>query len=94
MKLGAIIIGLLIAAGLPLSASAAPAIAITEAPIIQHVAASLSEHAPPAEICNENDPYQLSDWSDRPGNPCSPCVSSDESITSAYAISEVRPYCQ
>ena len=94
MKLGAIIIGLLLAADLSLSASAAPAIAITEAPIIQHVAAPLSEHAPPAEICNENDPNQLSDWSDRPDNPCWPCVSGDESMTSAYSISEVRPYCQ
>jgi hypothetical protein len=93
MKLGAIIIGLLIAAGLPLSASA-PAIATTEAPIIQHVAALLSEHAPVAKVCNEKDPNQLSDWRDWPNNPCRPCVRADESITSAYAISEVRPYCQ
>ena len=94
MKFGAIITGLLLAAELSLSASAAPAIAITEAPIIQHVAAPLSEHAPVAEVCNENDPNQLFDWRDRPGNPCWPCVSGDENITGAYAISEVRPYCQ
>ena len=50
MRFGAIIIGLLLAAELSLSASAAPAIAITEAPIIQHVVAPLSEHAPPADI--------------------------------------------
>ena len=94
MKFGAIIIGLLLAAELSLSTSAPPAIAITEAPIIQHVAAPLSEHAPVAEVCNENDPNQLFDWRDRPGNPCWPCVSGDENITGAYAISEVRPYCQ
>ena len=94
MKLGSIIIGLLLAADLSRSAFSAPAIAITEAPIIQHVAAPLSEHSPVAEVCNENDPNQLSDWRDRPGNPCWPCVSGDESITGTYAISEVRPYCQ
>jgi hypothetical protein len=94
MKLGSIIIGLLLAADLSSSAFSAPTIAITEAPIIQHVAAALSEHAPVAEVCNENDPNQLSDWRDRPNNPCWPCVSGDESITGAYAISEVRPYCQ
>jgi hypothetical protein len=94
MKLGAIIIGVLLAADLSLSASAAPAIAITEAPTIQHVAVPLSEHAPVAEVCNEYDPNQLSDWRDQPNNPCRPCVRADESITSAYAISELRPYCQ
>jgi hypothetical protein len=95
MKLGAIIIGQLLAADLSLSTSAAPAIAITvEAPIVQHVAAPLSGHAPPAEVCNENDPNQLSDWRNRPDNPCRPCVKADESTTSTYAISEVTPYCQ
>jgi hypothetical protein len=94
MKLGAIIIGLLIAAGVSLSASAAPTIALTGSPIIGQVAVPPNHRAPVAEVCNENDPSQLSDWGDRPGNPCWPCVRGDESITSTYAISEVRPYCQ
>jgi hypothetical protein len=94
MRLGAIIISLHLAAGLSLSASAAPTMALTESPMIQQVAAPPNEHSPAAEVCNENDPNQLSDWRDRPDNPCLPCVSGDESITSTYAISEVRPYCQ
>ena len=94
MRLGAIIIGLHLAAGLSLSAFAAPAMALTESPMIRQEAAPPNQHAPVAEICNENDPNQLSDWRDRPDNPCWPCVSGDESITSAYPISEVRPYCQ
>ena len=94
MKFGAIIIGLLLAADLSLSASAAPTMALTESPMIQQVTAPPNEHSSAAEVCNENDPNQLSDWRDRPDNPCRPCVSGDESITSTYAISEVRPYCQ
>jgi hypothetical protein len=93
MKFGAITIGLLLAAGLSLSASAAPTMALTESPMIEQ-AASPNQHAPAAELCNQNDPNRLSDWLDRPGSPCRPCVSSNESITSTYAISEVSPYCQ
>jgi hypothetical protein len=94
MKLGAIIIGVLIAAGVSLSASAAPRMALTQSPMIRQVAAPPNQHAPVAEVCSENDPNQLSDWRDRPDNPCWPCVRGDESITNAYEISEVRPYCQ
>jgi len=94
MKFAAIIIGLLLAADLSLSAFSAPTMALTESPMIRQVAAPPNQHAPVAEVCNENDPNQLFDWRDRPGNPCWPCVSGDENITGAYAISEVRPYCQ
>jgi hypothetical protein len=88
MKMGAIIIGLLLASDLSLSASAA-----STTPMIQQVATMPNEHDPPAEICSEKDSDRLSDWGDQRDSPCRPCVS-DESITKAYPISEVRPYCQ
>ena len=92
MKLSAIIIGL--AASLPLSASAASVTALTELPMIKHVAAMPNQHVPVAEICSEKDPDQLSDWRDRRNSPCRPCVSGDERMTKAYPNWEVRPYCQ
>ena len=94
MKSGAIIIGLLLAAALSLSASAVPVMALAESPTVQQGAAMPKQHVPVATICSEKDPDELSAWRDRPNNPCRPCVSADESTTSAYAISEVRTYCQ
>jgi len=83
MKLS--ILGLLTAMGMSLLASAANA-----APSPSSTSSDVATH----RTCDEGDPNQLYDWSHWPNNPCWPCVSGDESTTSAYPSWEVRPNCR
>jgi hypothetical protein len=94
MSLSTSIIGLLIATGVPLSASAATSIPATEPTFISQGAITLRHNAPAPEICDESDPNQIYYRSPWLNTPCRPCISPDEIITSGYAVSEVQPYCR
>lgn len=77
--------------------------AATPVAVVQHRLSSTRYHygfATPTrrdrEACDPTDASQLYDWG-RYGishNPCWPCVSGEESATSAYPSWEVRPYCE
>jgi hypothetical protein len=83
MKLSATVIGLLITMGT--AASPAAAMVHRNAPA----------HHRSAEVCDQSDARQLYDWSRGIShNPCWPCVSGEESATSAYPSWEVRPNCE
>jgi hypothetical protein len=83
MKLSATVIGLLITMGT--AASPAAAMVHRNAPA----------HHRSAEVCDQSDARQVYDWSRGIRyNPCWPCVSGDESATSAYPSWEVRPNCE
>jgi hypothetical protein len=93
MSLSTSIIGLLIAAGVSLSASAATSIPTTEPAFISQVATIPRHNAPAPELCDESDPSQIYYRSPWLNSPCRPCISPDEIITSGYPTSEVRAYC-
>ena len=91
MKLCASIIGALIAMGMATAASPAVAMVHHSRPAHHQTAGPWQ---PDNEVCDESDASQLYDWSRGiHHNPCWPCVSGDESTTSAYPSWEVSPNC-
>jgi hypothetical protein len=91
MKSSAYILGLVIAMGMATAASPAAATVHHSAPVHHRAAGPWHSND---EICDESDASQLYDWSRGVrNNPCWPCVSGDESTTSAYPSWEVRPNC-
>jgi hypothetical protein len=97
MKLSATVIGLLITMGT--AASPAAAMVHRNAPAHHRSTAMVHRNAPAhhrsAEVCDQSDARQVYDWSRGiRHNPCWPCVSGDESTTSAYPSWEVRPNCE
>jgi hypothetical protein len=92
MKLTASVMGLLIAVGMSAAATPAVAMAHHSAPAHHRAAGPWQSDR---EVCDESDASQLYDWSRGiRNNPCWPCVSGDESTTSAYPSWEVRPNCE
>jgi hypothetical protein len=94
MSLSTSIIGLLMATGVSLSASAATSNPATDPTFISQVATTPRHNAPAPDLCDESDPNQIYYRSPWLNTPCRPCISPDEVITSGYAISEVQPYCR